>query len=191
MAARVVVVGASLGGLHALQVLLGGLDKSFPVPMAVVQHRGKSNPELLVNALQSHTDLVVNDAEDKQPLLPANVYIAPADYHLLLERGRCALSIEAPVVHSRPSIDVLFESAAVTYAGAVIAVVLTGNSSDGARGAALIKESGGTVVIQHPEDCEASMMPLAAMKTVDPDVILRLDEIAGFLKSALDCSQQG
>ena len=112
---KIVVIGASLGGLHALETLLGGLGEQFPVPIAIVQHRGKSSHDRLVDLLQQYTRLTVKEAEDKESLCPSTVYLAPADYDLLIERGSCALSIEAQVNYARPSVDILFDSAADAY----------------------------------------------------------------------------
>ncbi len=112
---EIVVVGTSLGGLKALQALLAGLPKDFPLPVVIVQHRGKDSGDPLVALLQSATPLLVREAEDKQPMAPGVVYLAPADYHLLVEAGGFMLSTDAPVVFARPSVDVLFESAADAY----------------------------------------------------------------------------
>jgi len=179
--ARIVVVGASLGGLDALRTVLSGLAKPFPLPIAIVQHRGKENPGLLAKMLQKNTALIVTDAEHGDILTAATVYVAPADYHLMVESDRCALSLEAPVQHARPAIDVLFESAADAYGADVIAVVLTGNNSDGAYGACRVKAAGGMVLVQDPDDCEAPMMPRTTMTAVEVDHVLKLEQISPFL----------
>jgi two-component system chemotaxis response regulator CheB len=176
-----VVVGTSLGGLNALRKLLAGLPKHFPTPVAVVQHRHKASNEGLALILQRDAKLRVIEAEDRQPIEPGRVYLAPADYHLMVERGTFTLSVDAAELYSRPSIDVLFESAADAYGEGVIGVVMTGANSDGARGAGQIKKRGGMVVVQDPATAEAPAMPQATVDAVHVDQILPLDEIAPFL----------
>ena len=175
---ELVVIGTSLGGLVALERLLEGLPGSFPVPIAVVQHRSVSSGEGLATTLQTHSALRVREPMDKEPIRPGWVYLAPADYHLLVEPGRCALSTEGPVRAARPSIDVLFESAADAYGERVIGVVLTGASDDGARGAAWIRQRGGYVIIQEPETAESAVMPRAALRAAGADRVIPLDNVA-------------
>jgi two-component system chemotaxis response regulator CheB len=177
MEARVVVVGTSLGGLSALKVLLSGLPKEFRPPIVIVQHRGKTTNDELANLLEAQTTLPVSEPNDKEALEDGHVYVAPADYHLLVERGSLALSIDAPVNHARPSIDVLFESAAEAYGSGVIGVVLTGANQDGARGCARIKEQSGVVLVQDAKDAESSAMPAAAIAATTVDKVLPLSEI--------------
>jgi two-component system chemotaxis response regulator CheB len=138
MTFQLVVVGASLGGLQALEVLLAGLPRNFPVPVAIVQHRHKSSDDKLRMMLQQYTPLVVIEPQDKEEIVPGCIYLAPADYHLMIEAGSdsvpypCfSLSTDAPVTYARPSIDVLFETAADTYAEKLIGVLLTGANHDG------------------------------------------------------------
>ncbi|HEV3163762.1 MAG TPA: chemotaxis protein CheB [Isosphaeraceae bacterium] len=181
MAFKIVVIGTSLGGLSALKVLLGGLPESFPLPVAIVQHRVSDSTGLLRVALQTHCALPVGEPEDKELLAPARVYLAPPDYHLLVERGRFALSTEGRVCHARPSIDVLFETAAVAYGAGSVGVILTGQGRDGAGGAVRIKAAGGLVVVQDPETAESRSMPDAALATCAPDHVLSLPQIAPFL----------
>ena len=181
MAFDIVVVGTSLGGLHALEVLLAGLPKSFPVPVAVVQHRHKDSDDMLSRSLQQHSALPLKDAEDKEVIVPGRAYLAPADYHLLVEAGSFALSTEAPVSYARPSIDVLFESAADAYGKRVIGVILTGANYDGALGLAKIKAHGGLTVVQEPATAESRTMPDAAIAAVAIDWIIPLLDIAPFL----------
>lgn len=176
-----VVVGTSLGGLRALEIFLAGFPKSFSVPVAIVQHRHRDSDDSLSLFLQRHCALVVVEAEDKETIVPGRVYLAPADYHLLVEANRLTLSTEAPVSYARPAIDVLFESAADAYAHRVIGVVLTGASHDGAKGLAKIKANGGLAVVQEPTTAECIIMPKAAIATVAVDWILPLNEIAPFL----------
>ena len=181
MAFEMIVIGTSLGGLRALQTVLSDLPKGFSVPVVIVQHREKGMPDRLSGLLAKHCFLPVVEVEDKQAIEHGSVYLAPADYHLLVEKGNFALSTDAPVWHARPSIDVLFESAADSYANGVIGVILTGANQDGAQGLAKIKENGGLVVVQNPDTAEDGAMPKAAIKTARVDKILPLEEIAPYL----------
>ncbi len=180
MAFELVVVGTSLGGSNALEVLLSGLPKSFPLSISIVQHRHK-NANILSAFLQRHSALPLKEAEDKEVIVPGWVYLAPADYHLLVEPGKFALSTDAPVLYARPSIDVLFESAAEAYAERVIGVILTGASQDGTQGMAKIKACGGLTVVQEPETAECYIMPKATIAAVTVDWILPLANIASLL----------
>ena len=181
MGFEMVVIGASLGGLKTLKVLLSGLPARFPSPVAIVQHRSTESDELLPRLLQESCALPVSEPEDKEEAVPSHVYVAPADYHLLVEKGRFALSTEAPVNYSRPSVDVLFETAADSYGMAVVGVILTGANADGASGVRRVKRRGGLVVVQRPEDAESEVMPAAAIAAVHVDRVLPLMEIAPFL----------
>jgi two-component system, chemotaxis family, protein-glutamate methylesterase/glutaminase len=181
VAAAVVVVGTSLGGLCALKVLLAALPRGFPLPTAIVQHREPAADDGLAQLLGSQAALPVSEPYDKERLEPGHVYLAPANYHLLVEPGRLALSTEAPVNHARPSVDVLFESAAEAYGSGVVAVVLTGANNDGAKGCARIKERGGVVIVQDPTSAESGSMPAAAMAASRVDKVLPLPELAVFL----------
>ena len=176
-----VVIGCSLGGMHALEIILRTLPGKFPVPIAVVQHRHRASNEGLPAFLRRDADLKVCDAEDKQPIRKGSVYLAPANYHLLVERGSFHLSVDDAVAYSRPSIDVLFESAADAYGKALVGVVLTGANDDGARGAERIKKRGGFVVVQDPAEAEAPQMPQAAINRARVDRILPVDRIGPFL----------
>ncbi|HXH40212.1 MAG TPA: chemotaxis protein CheB [Thermoanaerobaculia bacterium] len=185
---QLIVVGCSLGGMNALKVILTGLSRDFCVPIVVAQHRHKKSNEELPAYLRRQTDLKVVDAEDKQWIEPGHVYLAPADYHLFVERngtrGELSLSVDEAVRHSRPSIDVLFESDAEAYGDKLIGVVLTGANDDGARGAARIKAHGGIVIAQDPDTAEAPAMPRGTIEAVKVDRILRLEQIAPFLAEA-------
>jgi len=181
MAFELVVVGTSLGGLEALHVLLTALPKNFPASMAVVQHRHKNSENTLSFFLQQHSVLPLKEPEDKEVIVPGNVYLAPADYHLLVEPGSFALSTEAPVEYARPSIDVLFESAADAYTKRVIGVILTGSNQDGAQGLAKIKARGGFAVVQEPATAFSRSMPEAAIAATKVDWILPLSEIGPFV----------
>lgn len=178
---ELIVIGCSMGGMNALQTILGTLPENFPVPIAVVQHRYRTSNEGLPAFLGRRTKLHVVDTTDKEWIKPGTVYLAPANYHLLVERGELSLSVDEAVAYSRPSIDVLFESAADAYPGSVIGVVLTGANADGARGAARIKSRGGFVVVQDPATAESPAMPQAAIDATRVDRILPLDRIGPFL----------
>lgn len=182
MGREIVVIGASLGGYHALAVVLGGLPAAFPVPVVVAQHRAPQSGEPLKVALQKKTALKLREAQDKEAPRPGYAYLAPADYHLLVQRGCLSLSTEAPVNSARPSLDVLFESASDAYGAATLAVVLTGASRDGAAGAALIKRRGGAVIVQDPETAESAVMPRAAIQIAAVDHVAPLAEIPALIQ---------
>jgi two-component system chemotaxis response regulator CheB len=185
---QLVVIGCSLGGMHAIQTVLSHLPQDFCVPIVVAQHRHRNSNEGLPAYFRRHTHFDVADADDKQWIEPSHVYLAPADYHLLIERngdrGELHLSCEDAVRHSRPSIDVLFESAADAYGRDLIGVVLTGSNEDGMRGAKRIKERGGVVVVQDPLTAEAPEMPSAVAAAVEVDQVLPLEGIASYLDEA-------
>lgn len=183
---KIVVIGASLGGLNALEVILAELPKNLPVAVAIAQHRHKTSDGELIRYLQEKSLLPVMEAEDKQPIISGRVFLAPADYHLLVEPGYFSLSTDAPVIFARPSIDVLFESAADVYGAQVIGIILTGASNDGATGLAKIQAYGGRVIIQKPDTAECPIMPKAAIKAVKIPTILPLAEIVPFLTSQIE-----
>jgi two-component system chemotaxis response regulator CheB len=174
----VVAIGTSWGGLAALTRLLGDLPADFRIPVVLVQHRSKGSELLLVHLLQDVTELVVCEIEDKDPLTPGTVHIAPADYHVLIERGYASLTIEAPVRFSRPSIDVTFTSVADTYQAAAIGVVLTGANEDGALGLAHIVKRGGRALVQDPKSAEIPIMPQAAIRAAPTCEVLPLHAMA-------------
>jgi two-component system chemotaxis response regulator CheB len=178
---EVVVVGTSWGGLAALRKLVASLPASYDIPIAIVQHRHRDSDALLARFLQDHTRLPVCEIEDKQPIDSGRVFIAPANYHMLVERGHFALSTEAPVRHSRPSIDVAMTSAADSYRHRAVGVVLTGANADGAAGLRRIHEHGGMAVVQDPDSAEIDTMPRAALRAVPTARVFRLDRIAPFL----------
>jgi len=181
MAYGIVVVGASAGGAHGLAAVLSGLPRDFPVPVVVVLHRGKDSTDTLLESLQRSSVLPVREAMDKEPFVAGSACLAPPNYHLLVEKDNLALSTEGRVRWARPSIDVLFESAADTWAGRTIGVILTGANSDGARGLARIKRRGGLAVVQDPSEAHSRAMPDAAIAAAKVDWILPLAEIARLL----------
>jgi two-component system chemotaxis response regulator CheB len=177
-----IVIGASLGGVRALSLVLGKLSpKHFPLPVAVVLHRGKDTGPALLDALVRGSPLPVREALDKEPLMAGTVFLAPPDYHLLIEPTHFCLSVDEPVLFARPSIDVLFESAADAFGRSVIGVILTGASQDGARGAARIKMRGGRLIVQDPETAEGEIMPRAALQATEADYILPPERIGVLL----------
>jgi two-component system, chemotaxis family, protein-glutamate methylesterase/glutaminase len=179
---ELICVGASWGGLHAIGRLLADIPDDVEQPIVVAQHRGPDSAEgTLPELLGRQTSRPVMDVEDKVPIEHGRVYVAPPDYHLLIERGSFALSVDDRVHHARPSIDVLFESAADAYGEGVIGIVLTGANEDGAAGLARIKERGGVAVIQDPAGAERRAMPDAAIAATVADAVLPLEELGGFI----------
>ncbi|HYD10097.1 MAG TPA: chemotaxis protein CheB [Acidimicrobiales bacterium] len=173
------VVGASWGGLHAVGELLSELDARCNLAVAVAQHRAADTPaEGYVRSVQARCALPVLEAEDKMAIEPGRVYVAPSDYHLLVDDDRFALSLEGAVRFSRPSIDVLFETAAESYGTCVVAVVLTGANDDGCRGALAVKEAGGIVLAQDPASAERAEMPASVIGSGAVDRVLAVPEIA-------------
>lgn len=187
-APELIAIGTSLGGLNALSMLLGDLRPGLPLPIVVVQHRAiSSDGRGLAQLLQEHSGLVVMEAEDKMPLEPKTVYLAPADYHLLVEeRGVLALSTDPAVRSARPSIDVLFQTAAKAYGSALLAVLLTGASSDGADGLAAVKARGGRAIVEDPATAECRTMPAAALAATAVDYVLPLSRIGGHLVTLVE-----
>lgn len=178
---EIVVIGCSLGGMRALEEVLGHIPTEFPLPIAVVQHRYRNSDEGLPSFFRRRVQLKVVDVTDKEWIKPGTVYLAPANYHLLVERGEFSLSVDGAVAYSRPSVDVLFESAADAYGAGVIAVVLTGANNDGAAGAKRVHQRGGFVIVQEPDTAEAPDMPRAAIAATRVDRILPLNRIGPFL----------
>jgi two-component system chemotaxis response regulator CheB len=174
---RIVVVGTSLGGLNALGILLAGIPRDFAAPIAIAQHRTRDADSGLADLLQRECSLPIAEAEDKTLIEPGHVYLAPPDYHLLIGGDELSLSTEGPVSHARPSIDVLFDSAASSFGSGVIAVVLTGASEDGSEGAAVVKRRGGRVIVQDPKEAESSIMPMAVVNRKLADAVLPLRAI--------------
>ena len=173
----IIVIGASWGGLAALSRLVGSLPPDFPVPVAIVQHRSRHADNLLASLLQDVTPLRVVDVEDKEPLAPQSVFIAPANYHMLVENGHLSLTTDPMVRFSRPSIDVTFLSAADMYLNSTVGVVLTGANDDGARGLRHIVDRGGRAIVQDPATAESPVMPLAALRIVPEASVVPLDQI--------------
>ena len=172
-----VVIGASWGGLNAMSKLFSAMPGDFAVPIVVVQHRSRHADNLLASLLQDVTPLRVVDVEDKEPLDPQSVYIAPANYHLLVETGYLSLTTDPLVRFSRPSIGVTFMSAGDAYRAGTVGVVLTGANDDGARGLRHIVDRGGKGIVQDPTTAESVAMPAAALKMVPEAEVLPLSDI--------------
>ena len=178
---EIVVIGTSWGGLSALSAIVSGLPATFALPIVIVQHRSPDAPGFLAELLQTRTRLCVVEVDDKRPITPGHVFIAPPNYHLLVERGFFSLTTDAPVRYSRPSIDVTFVSAADEYGRRTIGIVLTGANEDGALGLKRIADRGGYAIVQDPETAEGAMMPRAAWRLVPRARVLPLELISSHL----------
>jgi two-component system chemotaxis response regulator CheB len=177
LAYSIVAIGTSWGGLSAMTQLLRALPEDFAIPIVIVQHRSKDSDHLLSHLLQDSTGLEVCEIEDKDVLEAGRVHVAPANYHVMLEPGYASLTVEEPVRYSRPSIDVMFESAADAYGPGAIGVVLTGANEDGARGLARIVKRGGRALVQDPKTAEIPVMPAAALREVPSAEVLPLQAL--------------
>jgi two-component system, chemotaxis family, protein-glutamate methylesterase/glutaminase len=178
---EIVVVGTSWGGLSALRTLVAGLPRDFGMAVALVQHRHKDSDHLLRQLLQEKSELQVCEVEDKMPLEHGRIYVAPPDYHTLVEPGHFSLSTEAPVRYSRPSIDVTFLSAADSYGHRAVGIVLTGANADGSEGLKRISDRGGMAIVQDPATAESSLMPSAAVRAVPRARVMSLDDVVKFV----------
>ena len=181
MAFRIVVAGASLGGFRALKALLSGLPKDFPLPIVVVQHRSLDESELLAALLANHVSLPVVEIHDKQEIKDGRIFVGPSNYHVLIDGDHLALTTEAPVWDWRPSIDVLFESAAESFGEGVLGVLLTGMNRDGAAGLKRIKECGGHTLLQDPLSAEGQVVPKRVIESIPADSVLPVEKIASFM----------
>jgi two-component system chemotaxis response regulator CheB len=180
-----VVIGASAGAVEALKTLLTVVPKAARVPVVIVVHLPPNRPSLLPELFAPRCAARVREPEDKEPVSAGTVWFAPSNYHLLIERDRTfSLSVDEPVNFSRPSIDVLFESAADAYGNALCGIVLTGANQDGSLGASVIRSDGGLVIVQDPNTAEASQMPSAAISRANPQIIASIPEIADLIYQA-------
>lgn len=178
---EIIVVGASWGGLAAIRALLGALPRGFGIPIVVVQHRHRDSESQLGRFIARHTDMPVCDVEDKMPVESGRLYVAPPDYHTLVEQGFLSLSTEAPVRYSRPSIDVMLMSAAAAYGHRTVGVILTGANADGSLGLRRVADVGGLAIVQDPATAEVPAMPEAAIEAVPQARVFPLERIAGLL----------
>jgi two-component system, chemotaxis family, protein-glutamate methylesterase/glutaminase len=177
-----IVIGASAGGVEALGLILPSLPVKFRPSLLIVLHLPRERPSLLVEIYEKRCALPIREADDKEPIEPGTVYFAPPDYHMLVERNRqIALSTDEPVHFSRPSVDVLFESAADVYGNRLLGVILTGANEDGAAGLHAIHRAGGVTVVQQPNSAKVPLMVVSALQRNPADFVLSLPEIAELL----------
>lgn len=177
-----IVIGLSSGGMSAMKAMFSLLPKDFNIPIIVVQHLNARSDSHWIKFLNEKSNLHIKEADEKEKIQPGNIYIAPPNYHLLIEKDKTfSLTIDERVSFARPSIDVLFESAAESYNNKLIGVVLTGSNHDGTNGIKRIKECGGLTIIQDPVTAESSYMPLSAIAAIEPDYILSLANITELL----------
>jgi len=183
---QAVVIGSSAGGLNALKTLFEALDERFPLPVIIVQHMSPDAENYLPSFLDNMKKIRVKEADEKEIPQPGTAYIAPPNYHLLMEHnGSFTLTVSERVNYARPSIDVLFETAAEAYREKLIGIILTGANNDGSRGLKKVKEMGGMALVQDPEEAESDAMPRAAMEAVKVDQVLPLKGIANFLNTLI------
>lgn len=183
---QLVVIGGSQGAFRALQIMLRALPADYPLPVVIAVHRLPDPDSSLAGIFQQSCALPVTEPVDKQPIAGSTVWLAPANYHLLIETGHFALSVDPPVNYSRPSIDVLFESAADAYGPAVLGILLTGNSSDGASGLARIRRAGGETLVENPGSADSPAMPAAAVAQSAAGRVLRLADLTRCLHDVLN-----
>ena len=177
-----IVIGTSSGGMNALKFLFSALPVDFNIPIIIVQHISPRSDNQWIKLLNNNSKLYLKEADEKEKIENGKVYIAPPNYHLMIERNKTfSLTIDERVNYARPSIDVLFESAAEAYKTKLIGVVLTGSNNDGTKGIKRIKECGGLTIIQDPETAESSYMPASAIASMQPDYILSLEDITELL----------
>ncbi|HYR43912.1 MAG TPA: chemotaxis protein CheB, partial [Terriglobia bacterium] len=177
MAFKLIVIGTSLGGFHALKIVLADLPRDFPLPVVVVQHRSSEESELFAPLLRQHVQMSVVEVEDKLEIKEGQIFVGPSNYHILIDDVHLALSTDEPVLRARPSIDVLFESAAESFGEGVLGVLLTGMSQDGVAGLKRIQECGGFTLVQDPATAEGRIMPEAAIESAVAERILPLEKI--------------
>jgi two-component system, chemotaxis family, protein-glutamate methylesterase/glutaminase len=179
-----IVIGGSAGSLDVLLQLLPAIGLEFSIPIIIVLHRKSSNDNLLADLLSSRTHLKVKEADEKEPVRPGHIYIAPADYHLLLEADRTfSLDYSEKVNYSRPSIDVVFHSAAEVYGPSLVCFLLSGANSDGTEGFRTVQEKGGTTIAQDPDTAEVDYMPRNAILQHCADKVLTREEMAAYINS--------
>lgn len=177
------MIGVSSGGVKALKVVLRQLPADFPLPIMIVQHIGAETGDGLARLLDEYSPLRVKEADEQEQIMPGTAYLAPPNYHLLVEHeGYLSLSADPPVSFARPSVDVLFESAAEVFGPRLIGIVLTGANFDGSHGLAVIKQRGGLAIVQDPDTAEAPQMPQAALAATRVDYVLPLDGVARLLQ---------
>jgi len=177
-----IVIGSSAGGLYVLISLLKELSVDYPLPIILIQHRSNENTEMFEEVLQHSCKMKIKQADEKENVIPGIIYVAPPGYHLLIEQDRSfSLSSDGPVKFSMPSIDVTFESAAEVYKRALVGIILTGASDDGATGIKTIKQNKGLTIAQDPNEAQFPFMPRAAIETGGVDMIWPIKNIQQFL----------
>jgi two-component system chemotaxis response regulator CheB len=188
-----IVVGGSAGALEALLAILPALPEEVSCPIVIVLHLPPAQPNLVPEILSRVCARAVYEAEDKAPLRDRTIYVAAPNYHLLVERNRSlSLSVDEPVHHSRPAIDVLFESAADAYGPALAGLVLSGASQDGAEGLWQIRQAGGVAIVQAPATASSPMMPETAMRRVGRSAhVVLLGELGAFLARLVGAKRRG
>jgi two-component system, chemotaxis family, protein-glutamate methylesterase/glutaminase len=182
MVYEAIVIGVSAGGMNALKTIFSLLPAGFSIPIIIVQHISARSNNKWIHLLGYKGHIHVKEADEKESIVPGNVYVAPPNYHLMIEKDKTfSLSIDERVSYARPSIDVLFESAADAYKDKLIGIVLTGSNNDGTKGLKHIKESGGLTIVQDPATAESGYMPSSAIAAVEVDHILSLENIVDLL----------
>ena len=177
-----VVIGASTGGTEAMRQVFAALSPDFPLPIFAVQHLHPLQDKATIIKFHENCTISIKEAEEKEHIRSGQVYLAPPNYHLLIEDDHTfTLTIDGKINFARPSIDVLFESAVDVYGQELIGIILTGANNDGAAGLKLIGSQGGLTIVQDPETAEAPAMPLAAIAATKVDHILPPDKIGRLL----------
>lgn len=177
-----IVIGVSSGGMSVMKFMFSLLPKDFNIPIIIVQHINARSDSQWIKFLNEKSKLHIKEADEKEKIEPGNIYIAPPNYHLLIENNKTfSLTIDERVNFARPSIDVLFESAAEVYTNKLIGIVLTGSNNDGTYGIIKIKEYGGLTIIQDPKTAESAYMPASAIAAIEPDYVLHLEKIVELL----------
>lgn len=181
---KVIVIGGSAGSFQSILHILEELPKNFNIPIIITIHRLKHIRSGLVESVSIKSNATIIEPFDKEDIKPNNIYIAPSNYHLFIEPDYSfSLSTEEPIEFSRPSIDVLFGSAAKVYKKNIIGILLSGANKDGAKGVKTIKENSGIVIIQDPNEAEVDIMPKSALEIISPDYIFKIEEIIAFLQN--------
>lgn len=179
---KAIVLGASAGGMTVVRDLVTSLPMDFSMALLIVQHIGDSSDGGWARLLNDRSQVTVKEADEKETVTAGTVYLAPANYHLLVEPDHTlTLTVDERVNYARPAIDVLFETAAEAYAKDLIGIVCTGGNFDGAKGLAYIKEKGGLTIVQDPETAETPAMPKAALHATEVDHVLSMEDITALL----------
>ncbi|MEO5563683.1 MAG: chemotaxis protein CheB [Chitinophagaceae bacterium] len=182
--ARLIIVGGSAGSLQVILKLFTGLAEAYPIPVVIVVHRTQGAEPFLEELLSAKTGLPVKEAEEKEKPQPGWLYLCPPDYHLLFENDESfTLDYSEKVNFSRPSIDVVFQSAAEVFGSSLVCILLSGANSDGAEGLSYVKSKHGITIVQNPQEAEVSYMPLQALQLKEADYVLNTPEIRSFIES--------